>query len=234
MTTLDKLKEQAERTGRLQEQAEPSRIPITFIEHVIDKHPKGKPSLKALALAVEENPKKIYRVAKYLYKGRQMRKRENNWYAIDNFLRNRMADPTDIAQLTAIVSRAHEIDIELTAKDRRRTGTGFYSQVKDIELKGGKWYPKRREAYMEFQPESDQEPNPLYHNCLGLKGIVYRMVYQSETHSLLREIDENEAFVNEMPKLTSNIMLNTQAEFYVEGETRITRAEFFQKLFDKE
>jgi hypothetical protein len=100
------------------------------------------PSLRAIALALDCNPQRIYNVAKKPIPGVTYDPHQYNWDAITSFIERRLSDELGVPTKEALIQKAAEIDATLAAKDRRSGGNGAVR--KQIDVGGGHMIPERR------------------------------------------------------------------------------------------
>lgn len=159
---------------------------------------KGTPSLKAIAMAHELPPVRLYSVAKQPKEGEIYDAKVYNWDAIERFVARRFEEGafTDFDQ---VIDAALKLDDELKLSDGRRTRTGGTAvEKKEID---GKLVQLRKHG--SFEKDAGM--------FIVLKGdpAVYKIVYQTITHTVMVPVDDRAGTVtsNEVV-IKSNGMLN--------------------------
>jgi len=162
----------------------------------------GEPSLKAIAAVFDLNPVRIYTVAKQPKEGEIYDRNVFNWDAIHRFVEKRLDAEKGLVTFEDVVRKALELDEEFKASDgRKRSSSG--AKPKNFIQVDGKAIPERR--FPNYEQSAD-EP-------VALKGdaSVYRIVMQTQSHTILRPVDESGAFIGERLEVASNGKLNWKA-----------------------
>ena len=190
---------------------------------------KGTPTLKAIAIAHDLPPVRLYSVAKQPKVGEVYDAKVYNWEAIERFIARRF-DEKGFQNFEQVVDAALKIDEELKLKDkRRRTG----KRVATIEI-DGKSVPMRK--YPSFEKDAGM------FICLKDDINVYKIVYQTKTHTVLVPVDDEKGTVtSNRVIIKSNGMLNYKGVGPEELDETIKRnfaaqaeARAAQKLADEE
>ncbi len=166
------------------------------IEKLMEK--KGMPSLKAIAGVFDLNAVRIYSVAKQPKEGEVYDAKVFNWDAIERFIARRLDPDKGPATLEDVIDRALEIDVELKAQDGRHARSVGGDKNK-IEV-DGKMVPVRK--FDNFNGVGTLV-------CLKKDANVYKIVYQTASHTVLVPVSDKEGTVaSQDVKVISNIMLN--------------------------
>ena len=177
----------------------------------------GTPTLKAFAELFRLRPTRLYAVAKTPKDGEDFGARNYNWEAIERFLVRRLDPDSDLHTLEDVLHAALEIDKDIRKRDKRFTGTGFYSSSGNIEV-DGKMIPIRRHPSFEM-PTGSENPNDKKYPystahpsgpvmMLKKDNAVYRFVYQTKSCTILRSVDVYGQFNTDNLRIISNSKLN--------------------------
>lgn len=138
----------------------------------------ARPTLKAIAAALEVPQQRIYSVAKQPKAGEVYDANVYNWDAIDRFITRRLDADKGIATHEDVIKKAIELDIEFKQKDGRK---GVRATTKaDIMLSDGTTMPARKANLEMGQKVMLRQDNT---------GAVYTIVYMTETHVVLQKED---------------------------------------------
>ena len=140
--------------------------------------PEGteKPTLKAIAAALDVPQQRIYSVAKQPKAGEVYDANVYNWDAIDRFITRRL-DPDTMPTHEDVIRKALEMDQVFKTQDRRR---GVRATTKnDIVLADGTSMPARKmnlEIGTKVMLKKEEEPH------------VYEVVLMTESHVILQRV----------------------------------------------
>lgn len=173
--------------------------------HILDavKNCGGEtPTMRAIAMAVDCAPTKLYSLGKKPVPGQVYDPSVTNWDAINAFLGTKIVEPEQdgFHSMEDIVNAAYEMEQVIKSQDGRR-GTGTGNNL--IEVDGEK-IPARKSA--KFEMGSEQES----FICLKKDANVYKIVYQTMSHTILRPVNEAGEFVSNELRAVSNLTLNTK------------------------
>lgn len=160
---------------------------------------QGTPTLKAIAGVFGLQAVRLYSVAKQPKEGEVYDAKAYNWDAIMRFIERRLEPDTELATLEDVIAKALELDEEYKLSDRRR---GTSTSKKKIEV-DGKSIDARK--YSHFEMEAD--------TLIALKKDprVYKIVYQTESHTVMIPVKEDGTAASQDVKVISNGMLNMKA-----------------------
>lgn len=169
---------------------------MNTLEKVMKK--QGTPTLKAIAAVFDLPAVRLYSVAKQPKEGEIYDAKVFNWDAIERFITRRFDAESGLDSLEAVITKALEIDVELKEKDGRR-GNGGSSKKIEVD---GKMIPMRRHAHFEMDAKSP----------VVLKGdtAVYKIVYQTVSHTVLVPVTPSGEVASQEVKVLSNLMLNVK------------------------
>lgn len=169
----------------------------------------GVPTLKAIALVFDQQPVRLYSVAKTPKEGEIYDAKQYNWEAIERYILRRLDPDNDLATLEDVVTRALEIDKELVLTDRRRRSEPAGSAKVDRLEVDGRDMPVRKFRNFEIDYEGPFcHPAGIHVVMLKKDPNVYGFVYQTRGYTLLQPVDRSGAYCSETPKLISNNLLN--------------------------
>ena len=167
------------------------------LQQVMDE--MGTPTLKAIAFVFGLPAPRIYSVAKQPREGEVYDAKVYNWDAIERFIARRLDPDTELATLEDVVAKALEADKEFHLQDGRRTANRESSNKK-IEV-DGKMIPVRK--FSNFEMENGMLV------CLKKEAAVYKIVYQTVSHTVLVPVKNYEGEIaSQEVKVISNLMLN--------------------------
>ena len=167
------------------------------LQQVMDE--MGTPTLKAIAFVFGLPAPRIYSVAKQPREGEVYDAKSYNWDAIERFIARRLDPDTELATLEDVVAKALEADKEFHLQDGRRTANRESSNKK-IEV-DGKMIPVRK--FSNFEMENGMLV------CLKKETAVYKIVYQTVSHTVLVPVKNYEGEITSQEvKVISNLMLN--------------------------
>ena len=129
------------------------------------------PSLKAIAAVFDVSPTRIYSVAKQPKEGEVYDARVYNWDAIERFVVKRLDEGQTMED---VVAAAIDKDVEFKTADRR-TGRRLSDEEKYVKCSNG-LMPKRKYSIEIGQKVLTKKD----------KGIVYEVVYMTDTHIVLQ------------------------------------------------
>ena len=158
----------------------------------------GTPTLKAIAAVFEIPTQRIYSVAKQPKEGEVYDAKVYNWDAITRFIERRLDAEKGLATLEDVIKVALEKDEEFKETDGRRSANKG-GGVKKIEVDGVLIAARK---YTNFEMSEDK---PV---CLRKDANVYKIIYQTVSHTVLRPIGADGNFCSESVKVISNGMLN--------------------------
>lgn len=137
-----------------------------------------KPTLKAIAAALDVPQQRIYTVAKQPKAGEVYDANVYNWEALDRFITRRLDADKGLATHEDVITKAIELDVEFKKNDGRK-GTRASTKA-DIVMADGTLMPARKKA-MEVGDHvmlrQDKAP------------FEYEIVMLTETHAVLKRID---------------------------------------------
>ena len=170
--------------------------PMKTLQEVMKE--KGTPTLKAIAMAHDLPPVRLYSVAKQPKEGEIYDAKVYNWDAIERFIARRFEEGKFV-NFEQVVEAALALDEELKLTDGRRTRRGGPAvEKKEID---GKMVQMRKHA--SFEKDAGM--------FIVLKGDpnVYKIVYQTITHTVLVPVDDKAGTVtSNAVVIKSNGMLN--------------------------
>lgn len=167
-----------------------------LIESIMET--KGTPTLKAIAGVFGLPATRLYSVAKQPREGEVYDAKVFNWDAIERFVARRLDADKGLETIEDVIDKALELDVEYQAQDGRRSsrGTGVN---KKIEV-DGKEIPIRK------FPNFEADANMFI--CLKKDDNVYKIVYQTVSHTVLVPVNKDGETVSHEVKVISNFMLN--------------------------
>lgn len=158
---------------------------------------KGAPTLKAIAAVFDLQATRLYGVAKQPKEGEVYDAKVFNWDAIERFVTRRLDPDLGLNTLEDVIDKALELDEELKSKDGRR-GKGV--KIQKVEVDG-------KEIVLRKFPNFEMDANELV--CLKKEDAVYKIVYQTISHTVLVPVADVEGTpASEEVKVISNFMLN--------------------------
>lgn len=167
------------------------------IEKLMEK--SGTPTLKAIAEVFGLNAVRIYSVAKQPKEGEVYDAKVFNWDAIERFIMRRLDADKGLPDLQSVIDRALEIDVELKAQDGRHSARSTGGS-KEMVMVDGKSIPARKFP-------SFTGVGALI--CLKRDANVYRIVYQTASHTVLIPVADNAGTpASQDVRVISNTMLN--------------------------
>lgn len=185
--------------------AEKQEIEAMEIEQIMEK--KGTPTLKALAHVHDLPPVRFYTVAKQPREGQVYDPRVYNWEAIQRFIERRFdAEDAKFKSLDEVIDAALKADEELKLQDGRRGGRsgGVKIETFEVEING-----ETKEIQKRKYPSLEQDAEQFV--ALKKDDNVYKIVYQTRTHTVLVPVDAKKQPVNDEIIVKSNLMLNLHA-----------------------
>ena len=108
---------------------------------VAEKLKMEMPSLKAIAIAINVRPNRLYAVAKKPQPGVIYDPRQYNWEAITKFVEGHFTE--ELTSLKAVIKAAAELDLTLAAQDNRSRGPAKPM----IDAGGGRMVVDRRKDF---------------------------------------------------------------------------------------
>lgn len=177
----------------------------TDIERIIAE--KGEVTLKALATVFDLPPVRFYSVAKTPKEGEIFDPKVYNWEAIQKFVNRRLGQTEDgPTTLEEVIERAVVITQEQKEADGRRASNRGSAAGKKIEV-DGKMIPERKFTNFAMLNEDGTPTGNLV--VLRKDPAVYKMVYQTLSHTVLVPVSDREGTVaSQKVKVISNSMLN--------------------------
>lgn len=157
---------------------------------------KGQPTLKALAHVFGLNPIRLYSVAKQPKEGEIYDAKVYNWDAVERFVERRLEPDSELATLEAVIEKALAADEEFKLTDKRKS-TGVKVETMEVD---GQIIKKRK--FTNFEMESGKLI------VLTGDGNVYKIVYQTISHTVLVPVDAAGETTSSEVKVISNSMLN--------------------------
>lgn len=157
---------------------------------------RGIPSLKAIALVHDLPPVRLYSVAKQPKEGEVYDAKVYNWDAVARFIQRRFDAEKGFTSFEQVIDAAMAMDEELKGTDGRRTrGT----KVEKVEV-DGKLVAQRKHPSFEIEAGMS----------VVLKGDdnVYKIVYQTVTHTVMIPVEADGTVISPDVKVISNGMLN--------------------------
>lgn len=100
------------------------------------------PTLRAIAMALDCNPQRVYNTAKKPIPGVTYDPHQYNWDAITAFIEKRLDPEIGCGTKEELITKALEIDAQLTERDGRKSRTGGAKQ--SIDVGDGHMIPQRR------------------------------------------------------------------------------------------
>lgn len=171
---------------------------VNIIETIMEE--KGTPTLKAIAAVFDLKPVRLYSVAKQPKEGEVYDAHVYNWDAIERFINRRLDADKGLGTLEEVIAKALELDEELKLQDGRRAGNRGGGNYGAKIVVDGKEIAQRR--YESFEMENDQ------FICLKKEADVYKIIYQTPSHTVLRAVKADGEFANSDVRVISNFMLN--------------------------
>lgn len=160
---------------------------------------KGTPTLKAIAMVFDLPPVRLYSVAKQPKEGEVYDAKVYNWDAIERFVTRRLEPDTNHDSLESVVAAALELDEELKLKDGRRSANKGTSN-RTIEVDGKSIAARKFSTF-------EQDAGKFI--CLKSDPRVYKIVYQTQSHTVIVPVSDAEGTVaSQDVKAISNGMLN--------------------------
>lgn len=175
------------------------------LEKLMEK--MGTPTLKALAHVHDLQPVRFYTVAKQPREGQVYDPRVYNWEAVQRFIERRFdAEDAKFSTLEEVLKAALEADEKLKLEDGRRGGKSGGAKIEtfEVEVKGEKKEIQKRK-YPSLEKDANQ---PV---VLKNEDHVYKIVFQTRTHTVLVPVDEKNEPINDDIVIKSNLMLNLHA-----------------------
>lgn len=174
-----------------------------------------RPTLKAIAAALEVPQQRIYSVAKQPKAGEVYDANVYNWDAIDRFITRRLDADKGLATHEDVILKAIEMDIEFKKNDGRK---GVRATTKaDIVLSDGSSMPARKAALEVGQVVMLRQDK---------EAFKYTIVYLTDTHVVLQK--ENMPTLSCYSNWTVNQKFITDASRFddicAEREARIQEA----------
>ena len=171
---------------------------MSNLEQIMEQ--MGTPTLKAIAMVFDLQPVRLYAVAKQPKEGMVYDPKTYNWDAIERFITRRLSADKGLETLEDVIAKALEIDADLKQNDGRRAANRGLGTNKKIEIDGEMVAVRK---YPNFEMDANQ---PV---CLRKDARVYKIVYQTATHTVLVPISDREGTIaSQDVKTISNGMLN--------------------------
>lgn len=169
----------------------------------------GTPTLKAIAAVFGLQAIRLYTVAKQPKAGEVFDPHVYNWDAIERFILRRLPVENGPQTLEEVLIAALAIDVELKNQDGRRSSS--LKSTKEMITVDGREIPKRK--YPNFEADAGK---PI---VLKKDPMVYGIVYQTVSHTVLRPVTRENEFCADEVKVISNLMLNMKgvAGDFLEG-----------------
>ena len=146
----------------------------------------GTPTLKAIAMVFDLQPVRLYSVAKQPKEGAVYDAKVYNWEAIERFITRRLSAESGLATLEDVILKALEIDVELKQNDGRRSANRGLGVNKKIEVDGEMVAARK-------YPNFEMEANQLI--CLKKDARVYKIVYQTASHTVMVPVIDREGTI---------------------------------------
>lgn len=172
----------------------------------IFKEKDTTPTLKALAHVHDLPPVRFYTVAKQPQEGKVYDPNVYNWDAVQRFIERRFdAEDAKFSSLEEVVDAAIKADEELKLQDGRRGGKGGVKiETFEAEVKG-----EMKEVQKRKYPSLEKEANQPV--VLKKDPNVYKIVFQTSTHTVLVPVNSKMEPKNDDVIIKSNLMLNLNA-----------------------
>lgn len=168
---------------------------IHFLDSVANNG-GNQPSMRAIAEAFGVTTNTLYSRGKKPIAGQVYDPEATNWDAISEYLNTKVPEGEN---MDTMVAKAIEIDKEYQVNVRSRSASG--NNLIEVD---GVMIAKRKAAM--FEMGSDQES----FLCFKDDGNVYKMVYQTESHTVIRPVDETGEFASNELRVLSNGTINTK------------------------
>lgn len=162
-----------------------------------------EPSLRAFALALDIPAARLYAVAKKPVAGQVYDPEARNWDALNEFFIGKLtagSEDSAYASMEDLVAMAAEKDNWLKENSVRNVSAGT-SNLVEVD---GEMIPKRKSA--KFDMGNDQESLL----CFKHDAVVYKMVYQTESFTVVRPVAKDGAFTSNELRVLSNATINTK------------------------
>lgn len=179
-----------------------------MIHELMEIH--GTPTLASIARIFGISRERVYKVAKTPVTGKVFEPQEYNWEAVERFILRRLDPDIGLVTLEDVIIKASK------DKDRRKSGTGYYSHKEYITV-DGKSVPTRRDPNFEMLKLDGHDYHKKIHPTIAHVIMfrndinVYKIVYQTKTHTVLRAINKVGEFSSDELKMVSNRYMNMNA-----------------------
>lgn len=169
---------------------------ITNVLDAVSKNGGVQPSIRALADVFGVTTNALYTRGKKPVVGAVYDPEATNWDAISEYLMGKMPEGED---MVSMVAKANEKDAWYKENSVSRAPAG--SNLIEVD---GEMIPKRKSAM--FEMDSEQAS----FICFKHDPAVYAMVYQTESFTAVRPVNEDGSFASNELRVLSNGTINTK------------------------